>query len=1024
MLILWLWIVSIHAGLVAVRCGDPNSISTAENTHGQSGNDPAHHQHSHFSHEHIVSQAGTSHIHPHTSCSEKNDCSSMDRERGPVEVYKQPAVPTDHKRLVAAKKLVSFSEKSMILGVGTASQTSGHEGLFNEWLVDDKKGYMDSTESITEYHSNNQQTLIQDESADDMYKHSELDEDHDEWATNEAEDTRSAVRILRRGGDFEEFIEKGPIVIVYFYKDGGSEALTRFLPEYSKSAQHLLQYNVLLATVDCAVYKVASYCTPDKVNRYAYGFRDGQEKIAFPLDTLFNNNAIVASALHLALISAVPILQTAGERRDLEARCRGRCDIIFSFLHTLGTFEHRMFLEVAYAHQDKFVFAITTYTAGTLGLANPHPNDERENILWVMHCSDKTTDEDCVVSHYRSKMILSQLLVFIHALQLPIWHELAVSPTSSEVVTPYDGTGLPWVLLLYDASSRSRVQSLAPHLAQLLHGSVATITVNLEAVSDAALTKLGLIRHTITTPAIAFLQSGQESASLLNDYDDALEWVNEQLTAMLHQVPLTKEEQGYLPVQALEELQQDDEVVLAMVKEDSFTNIPSLAGPEPYASALNVNTLSVIVFYLAWDPVSNALMQHMNAVAHKLRNYGSQASMHRINCFDWPYLCDSLGITTYPVLRLHPKGRRNITYDGPIHRDYILKTILLTERSTPTELTNSKELEQMLTLSEDIHPACKVTSSAAVGIFSSVKDATAFTEASRVLEGSHLLGQHILPHAVDTWCETKRGCVVVSKPGDKFQPRKILNKEVEKSGVIINFIQHASLPVMAPLDPERYSALQVGVSDNDELPHADEHSQADEQHLIILFLPSNYSLSVLREKSADAWRYSSEQVQGGRNQLNKNEDDDHSKNPDDMWSIVGQLAAELSKPGFIFSWLLCDDPLADDLLPVYGLSPGVKSLVAVNQRKHTVNIFTKREATKATIKDWLKRLRGGHLQPSIELPKQEWVPRLPGFDYLKFMLEDQDRDAEDHLILEMEADLSAHHQGDSSENKKHPHEEL
>lgn len=220
MLILWLWIVSIHAGLVAVRCGDPNSISTAENTHGQSGNDPAHHQHSHFSHEHIVSQAGTSHIHPHTSCSEKNDCSSMDRERGPVEVYKQPAVPTDHKRLVAAKKLVSFSEKSMILGVGTASQTSGHEGLFNEWLVDDKKGYMDSTESITEYHSNNQQTLIQDESADDMYKHSELDEDHDEWATNEAEDTRSAVRILRRGGDFEEFIEKGPIVIVYFYKDG------------------------------------------------------------------------------------------------------------------------------------------------------------------------------------------------------------------------------------------------------------------------------------------------------------------------------------------------------------------------------------------------------------------------------------------------------------------------------------------------------------------------------------------------------------------------------------------------------------------------------------------------------------------------------------------------------------------------------------------------------------------------------------------------------------------------------------
>ena len=30
--------------------------------------------------------------------------------------------------------------------------------------------------------------------------------------------------------------------------------------------------------------------------------------------------------------------------------------------------EHRTFLEVAHTHQSSFVFAITTYTAGTLGL--------------------------------------------------------------------------------------------------------------------------------------------------------------------------------------------------------------------------------------------------------------------------------------------------------------------------------------------------------------------------------------------------------------------------------------------------------------------------------------------------------------------------------------------------------------------------------------------------------------------------------------------------------------------------------
>ncbi|MPC93946.1 Thioredoxin domain-containing protein 16 [Portunus trituberculatus] len=94
---------------------------------------------------------------------------------------------------------------------------------------------------------------------------------------------------------------------------------------------------ICLDKVECGEYQVASYCASDKINRFAYGFRGGQEKIAFPLDTLFNSNAIVASALHLALINTVPILQTAGERRNLEKRCRGHCDLIFAYLRTLGT---------------------------------------------------------------------------------------------------------------------------------------------------------------------------------------------------------------------------------------------------------------------------------------------------------------------------------------------------------------------------------------------------------------------------------------------------------------------------------------------------------------------------------------------------------------------------------------------------------------------------------------------------------------------------------------------------------------
>lgn len=75
-----------------------------------------------------------------------------------------------------------------------------------------------------------------------------------------------------------------------------------------------------------------------------------------------------------------------------------------------------------------------------------------------------------------------------------------------------------------------------------------------DGVTDELLAKLGLNVHTITTPALAFLQRDKTSATmLLNDYDDALEWVKEQLMVLLQKEPQSKEEQGYLPVQELGE---------------------------------------------------------------------------------------------------------------------------------------------------------------------------------------------------------------------------------------------------------------------------------------------------------------------------------------------------------------------------------------------------------------------------------------------------------------------------------------
>lgn len=58
-------------------------------------------------------------------------------------------------------------------------------------------------------------------------------------------------------------------------------------------------------------------------------------------------------------------------------------------------------------------------------------------------------------------------------------HEVSKVPSSQKLVTPYDEADLPWLLLLHDSSSATRVKVLAPSLAELLHGSVAVITLNM-----------------------------------------------------------------------------------------------------------------------------------------------------------------------------------------------------------------------------------------------------------------------------------------------------------------------------------------------------------------------------------------------------------------------------------------------------------------------------------------------------------------------------------------------------------------
>nr|XP_027226807.1 uncharacterized protein LOC113818814 [Penaeus vannamei] len=238
-----------------------------------------------------------------------------------------------------------------------------------------------------------------------------------------------------------------------------------------------------------------------------------------------------------------------------------------------------------------------------------------------------------------------------------------------------------------------------------------------------------------------------------------------------------------------------------------------------------------------------------------------------------------------------------------------------------------------------------------------IEHAAGVTQAAAILRGTHLVARHISPAATSSMCGSRAGCVVVAKPHDRYQPRRILRDHLNDPSAIANVLRYATLPVMGRLDPERYAALtQSGGAKADDL--------APDQYHVILFLPAA----------------SSEFPSGGG----------------------GRVAG----PDLTFSWLSMDDPTARDISRSYGLDERSRVLVAVNLHAKTVTVYPHADLAPSSLLPWLQEVRVGALEHTLTLADNAWEPSLAGIDYLRLLEEDAVREAEDNLILEMEADLS------------------
>ncbi|XP_021352840.1 uncharacterized protein LOC110449973, partial [Mizuhopecten yessoensis] len=281
--------------------------------------------------------------------------------------------------------------------------------------------------------------------------------------------------------------------------------LRTFMKEYEKSAEFLEVYGVNFGVYDCRSQPIdEELCGMDMIEHNIYTYRQGATLLQLELQTMFDVNSIMSNILQLVLLREVPILQRREEREDFEYRSRGVRDIIFTFQKAIGTYEHRIFMEVAYAYSDNFQFALST---SKQSLQNFDDMATDDSVIWVLQCKDSKKVDPCPKIRYYGYMDLASLAQFVRALTFPKQFNIpSDGPTS-----PYAQTeNLHVIYMYYKADSRSIVMELAGKLSKKYRGIYGVVTVDIES-ADPPFSFDGV------TPAVGILMEGEVSPNYLNE---------------------------------------------------------------------------------------------------------------------------------------------------------------------------------------------------------------------------------------------------------------------------------------------------------------------------------------------------------------------------------------------------------------------------------------------------------------------------------------------------------------------------
>lgn len=765
--------------------------------------------------------------------------------------------------------------------------------------------------------------------------------------------------------ELPEFKKSNTIsVLYYFLKDNPRHR--GFYAEYDKSAEYLGLYNLKLGVVDCRdaenldIDRCSQLDAPSSVFTYSYG----NDLLALEIETMFDVNSMMSNILQLVLLREVPILQSEKEIESFINKHKGATDIIFSFQKAIGTYEHRIFMEVAYAFHHKFQFAISTSQNAVGGLVNP-PAATDEARIWIMMCSQvHSPEEDCFVNVYDDKMDLSSLANFMRKLDLPLNFDIPGNGTSH----PYTpDLGLHLVYLFYRETTKHMVQDILRVAGNQFHGKAAFLSINVELTLPEM---IGLDSFPPRTPAIAVQFESKGKPDLMSEEAWSIDSAFEFFVNKLHEYNM-KPKDGHVesPSDVMdvgrddgkvfpddgeekdryrEEVETEDDHVAEAVQRARRIKLDielALAlTDETFTSTIKERDIVFTLFYLPFDHRSLAFLRAYGEAARKFENETDRPFTY-VNCHDWTDVCAKEKITRYPTLKIFHQGKYLKDYDGMQSIEDVITAYTLLKQEKPVPLLEKINIEKFF---NGILPDGSNISGSVfvVGLFADTqsKGVNTYQGVAKRLGDQFTFGINTNGNGKDfvqIYGCSVLPCIVVLKKKDIVQPYVAYSGDVSSAEELSKFIEQSLTPSLAELTPSLFPRLYK-----------------QKRAFVISFV-------------------------------------DDTETSREMLDPVQTLVRSGSFPDLIFCSLQSGDvnSFGRQILQTYHntTSSSLPALSYAHLSEGKVYNYMDKSFSKEQIEAWLRDVQSQKVenQPQFLLKDGKYKPRLQGYHFLEFLKEDE-----------------------------------